>query len=217
MDPHKKVNPPRVVRCPSCENITPHDCVHREDTARVIAEDQEGQPVWDEGWWAILKCQTCHELSLYRDHWDNEAGRWGAKLLYPVPYHAPNEVPERIRRLFDEAVAVSRKSPSLCAVGIRRCLEGVVQDQGGSGRNLAGDIHDLARKGILPENLARMMETARVLGNLGAHAGDLEVTSQDVLVLIDFCLAVLEYVYVAPARIRVVEDRLIARRGKAIG
>jgi hypothetical protein len=210
-DPHPKVNPPSIAVCPSCGNRTPHRKLHREDYSRVLDETDEG-PIWDECWWAILECQTCRGLSLYDDFWESSRKRWVARLVYPLPQRAPIEVPEEIRHLFDDAIDVSHRSPSLCAVGIRRCLEAVVQDRVGPVRNLNEGIRTLKTEGILPEQLIEMMNTARIIGNLGAHPGSLQVTADDVQVLTDFCLAVLEYTYVAPNKIRVIADSLANRK-----
>jgi hypothetical protein len=53
-----------------------------------------------------------------------------------------------------------------------------------------------------------MAQQLRLIRNLGAHnAGD-EVTEEDVPIILDFLEAILEYLYVAPAKIEVVRQRL---------
>ena len=70
MERHPKVNPPDLARCPHCGNITSHQCAHREDYSVLIEQYDEYNGLWDECWWAILKCTTCGKLSLYQDDWD---------------------------------------------------------------------------------------------------------------------------------------------------
>ena len=203
MDRHPKVNPPSLVICPHCGNKTPHKLLHRQDFSVETEEN-----IFDECWWAILECSTCRKLSLYKDHWDETRRTWTSKLIYPVPIIAPTEAPENIQRLFREAVLVKPFSPSLCTVGIRRCLEAICSDKGATEKTLRAKVGELAAKGILPERLAEMMNSSRIIGNIGAHTRSTKVTEDDASVLIDFCSAILEYVYVAPNKIASIQKRL---------
>ena len=203
MDRHPKVNPPSLVICPHCGNTTQHKLRTRQDFTVEIEED-----MFDECWWAILQCSTCGQLSLYRDYWDESRKTWTSKLIYPVPIIAPIEVPGNIQQLFQEAVLVKPLSPSLCAVGIRRCLEAICNDKGATEGTLRGKVKELASKQILPERLVEMMNSSRIIGNIGAHTRSTKVTEDDASVLIDFCSAILEYVYVAPNKIASIQKRL---------
>ena len=76
----------------------------------------------------MVKCATCKEVSLYRSDWNPQAkGQVEISLLYPQPRQAPGEVPDRIRARFNEAVAVSKTSPSLGGVGLQRTLEDLMK------------------------------------------------------------------------------------------
>jgi len=208
MERHPKVNPPSLVICPHCGNTTIHKLRTREDF-HVVDEDD----IVDECWWAILECSTCGELSLYRDYWDENRHLWTGKLIYPVPIVAPAEAPENIQRLLREAVLVKPVSPSLCAVGIRRCLEAICNDKGATEKTLRAKIKELASNQILPERLVEMMNSSRIIGNLGAHTSSTKLTDEDAEVLIDFCSAILEYVYVAPNKIASIQRRLDSLKG----
>lgn len=199
---HPKVNPPGIARCPNCGNTTRHETLHRADWYEANEDD-----IVDECWWAILKCSTCGKFSLYRDYWDEEQKRWTAKLIFPVPISLPIEVPEQIRQLFLEAVTVRQSSLSLCAVGLRKCLEAVAIDHGCKG-NLAQAIKTLSTQGVIPATLSKMMDSSRLIGNLGAHATSAKLTSDDADLLVNFVLAIFEYVYVAPKKIAAVQQRL---------
>ena len=199
---HPKVNPPSIARCPNCGNTTPHETLHRADCYEANEDD-----IGDECWWAILNCSTCGKFSLYRDYWDGEQKRWIAKLIFPIPISLSLEVPQQIRQLFSEAVAVQQSSPSLCAVGLRKCLEAVAIDHGCKG-SLAQAIAALSTRGIIPATLSKMMDSSRLIGNLGAHATGAKLTPDDVDLLVNFVLAIFEYVYVAPKKIAAVQQRL---------
>lgn len=193
-----------MARCPNCGNTTRHETLHRADWYEADEDD-----IVDECWWAILKCSTCGKFSLYRDHWDGKRGRWIGKLIFPIPVSSPPEVSDQIGQLFSEALAVRQQSPSLCAVGLRKCLEAVAIDQGCKG-TLAQAINALSSQGIIPPTLSKMMDSSRLLANLGAHATGAKLTSGDVDLLADFVVAILEHVYVAPKRIAMVQQRLDA-------
>ncbi len=134
MEAHPEINPRKIVRCPHCGNNTVHVCRHREYFVETVGE---GELIWDGRWWAILKCTTCSNLSLYKDEWDEEWKEWGSSLVYPISLSAPKEVPIEIREAFDESISVFQRTVSLAAVGIRKCLEGISDDQNAQGRTLA--------------------------------------------------------------------------------
>jgi hypothetical protein len=84
----------------------------------------------------------------------------------------------------------------------------VCKDKGSTKKDLKARITELALNGILPDTIVSMMDSGRIIGNLGAHASSAKVTEDDANLLIDFCLAILEYVYVVPTRIAAVQRRL---------
>jgi uncharacterized protein (UPF0147 family) len=212
MEAHPKVNPPKVLRCAYCGNNTVHVCTYREDYEEVSDETIDGIPIWDDRWFAILKCTTCSKPSIYKDQWDEANKKWVAALAYPTPMSAPKEVPAKIREAFDEAISVLQRSPSLTAVGIRKCLEGICDDQNAQGHTLAQRINFLGSTGVIPRTLTSMMDASRAFGNIGAHFGESSLTADEVRVLIEFTLAIFEYIYVAPARIESVRNSLQKRR-----
>ena len=212
MERHPKVNPPDLARCPHCGNITSHQCTHREDYSVLIEQYDDYNGLWDECWWAILKCTTCGKLSLYHDDWDNERKRWKASLAYPIPQSAPPEVPTFIRDTFDEAISIFQKAPSLAAVGIRKCLEGIANDQRAEGRTLGQRIKYLSDRGVIPQTLIEMMDISRGIGNIGAHYSKSTVTLDEIRTLIEFTLAIFEYIYVAPSKIEIVRRSLETKR-----
>lgn len=215
MKPHPKVNPPKIFNCPHCGNNSVHILTHREDYSEIIDETLEGDPMWDDRWLAILRCTTCNKPAIYKDQWDKEHKQWITVLAYPSPIGASLEVPAKIRKIFDEAISVLHRAPSLAAVGIRKCLEGICEDQKAQGRNLAQQINFLGSSGVIPKTLTDMMNTSRAFGNIGAHYSDANITVEELNFLIEFTLAIFEYIYVAPARIesarKLLENRTIRK------
>lgn len=197
-----------ILTCPSCGNQTPHNLLRSEGHSYVIPKD-----ILFRGFTWMVKCATCKEISLYRSDWNPQAkGQVEVILLYPQPRQAPGEVPTRIRARFNEAVAVSKTSPSLGGVGLRRAMEELMKDQSAKGKTLASNIRGLADRGDIPAHLAGLIDTVKELQLLGAHAEEPDVSPQDIPVLIDFCLAVFEYLYVAPSKVSAVKNRRATRQ-----
>ncbi|MFL5699366.1 MAG: DUF4145 domain-containing protein [Ktedonobacteraceae bacterium] len=73
---------------------------------------------------------------------------------------------------------------------------------------LAQRLDKLAASGRIPLPLAQMALQIKQLRNLGAHAAEDEVNEVDVPIILDFLEAILEYLYVAPAKIEAVRARL---------
>jgi hypothetical protein len=69
-------------------------------------------------------------------------------------------------------------------------------------------LSELARRGDLPPVLAEMTDVLRLLGNMGAHASDQPVKASQVDALDEFFRAVIEYIYIAPDRLRRFQKRL---------
>jgi hypothetical protein len=77
------------------------------------------------------------------------------------------------------------------------------------GTPLRGIIVPILSRILLCLNvLAEMAQQLKELRNLGAHDAEDEVTNEDVPTIISFLEAILEYLYVAPAKIAVVRARL---------
>ncbi len=56
--------------------------------------------------------------------------------------------------------------------------------------------------------LAEMTEILRMLGNMGVHSSDQEVKQEYATVIDEFFRAIVEYVYVAPAKVKDFQNRL---------
>ena len=69
-------------------------------------------------------------------------------------------------------------------------------------------LNHLVASERIPKTLAEMAHHLRQLRNIGAHLTEEEIRTEDVPVIIDFVEAILEYLYVAPSKIRAVQERL---------
>jgi hypothetical protein len=201
METKAKIAPPKILTCTHCGKITDHGLVHREDYTKSIDKTGEGHPIEDNCWLAILKCKTCNKPSAYRDEWDDKQQKWVATLIYPIPIQAPREVPVKIRKVFDDASSVLKKSPSLTAVGIRKCLEGICDDKQAQGNTLTERIGYLGDNGFIPLSLSDIVNTSQTIGKIGSHFGNMDISLDEVNVLIEYTLAMFECLYVVQDKI----------------
>jgi hypothetical protein len=207
------LKPPPIARCPHCGNETPHELLNQSGYSVQFWNENTNHLGYEFKWWALLKCKTCEGMSLWHDFWNEADQTWEVALLYPHRLRAPAEVPAAVARAFDEVIAARSIAPGLAAVGIRRVLEGIAHDQNAAGRVLRDQIRWLGDEGIIPTQLAEMMDVSRLLGNMGAHyAPDMNITLEDVETLTEFVLALFEYIYVAPAKVEAFRRSVEARK-----
>jgi hypothetical protein len=169
-----------------------------------------------EGTYFVATCGTCQGLLLYWTQGDpSDEGESGpqnyfqdAKLLWPEHVTSENVLPAAVAAIYAEATIVKRLSPNSFAVQIRRALEAICTERGVKSDSLYKMLSELARRGDLPPVLAEMTDVLRLLGNMGAHASDQPVKASQVDALDEFFRAVIEYIYIAPDRLRRFQKRL---------
>lgn len=198
--------------------------IRAEYTYALTPEDYGGSKDIERVTWSLLQCLECLRPTLVQaDQVSHRVDRheWQAKVtsmqsLYPGETKVPSSIPEHIRKLYAEAISVKLLSPSSCAVLVRRTLEAVCQHEHATGHTLAEKLRNLAASGKIPQTLADIAFHLKQLGNLGAHFdADDNVTTEDMPIILDFAGLFLEYLYVAPAKIQEVRDRLNNPRGNA--
>ncbi len=204
----KFTTPKIVMACGHCGNRTSFE---------IVAEHSKRYPIGIDGdkviSWRILICSTCSKPTIEEDTQKVDRNIIASRstnttILYPISSIKLTNIPEKIGKKYMEALNVRKVSPGSCAVMIGRTLEAVCNHENAQGRNLAQKLNDLALKGRIPNTLAEMAQQLRELRNLGAHDAEDEVTEMDVPIIIDFVEAILEYLYVAPAKIEAVRMRL---------
>ena len=199
MNDRAQVNPDKTDSCPHCGTFVPH-YLNQTDTGATGASNDADFYV-DKGWYAVLMCKACSKPSVFVDFWDEPGKKWVPQLVYPVPVGAPEEVPKEIRKIFNEALSVLYRSPNLCAIGLRRSLEGICDDQKASGRTLPDKIKFLSSRGIIPKSLSDMLGTSRLFENIAGRFGESDISLDEATSFVQFVMAIFEYVYVAPAKI----------------
>ena len=202
-----------ILLCPHCGNTAPqqveyaHEFEHTEIMSGWPEEDNE---VSVPAYYFLVVCATCSKVSLY-SNWDvadDPFDLMQATLFYPKSRKASAIVPKRISEVYQEASRISKVAPNAFACLIRRALEFLCEDKKAEGNTLHEMLNDLASKNIIPPVLSEMADIVKKLGNIGAHADATDVQPSDVEVIDDFFNAVVEYVYIAPDKIRKVKEKL---------
>lgn len=188
--------------CPHCCNRAKQEKIHEQPYRAVAWSVDDGEEDECEGTYHIYKCSTCNEILVYHHLFDFQFS-----LVYP-DVGLDDSVPERVSHIYDEAIRVKHISPNSFAVQIRRALEALCFDRGIENGVLAYKLKELSQRGEIPANLSEASDILRLIGNLGAHADDIDVHPLQAMAIDDFFKAIVDYVYVSPARIVRFNDML---------
>lgn len=204
-----------VLTCEHCGNRSKMDV--RAEYAEKLADVDEATNNFIAGYttqWRLLQCPVCSKPTLQQRLWNtfeldyNDVPIVTTTILYPAASRRLVGLPTKVGKEYEAALKVRNISPPACAVLAGRTLEVLCTLEGAEGRTLVQRLDSLAKADKIPGPLAQMAQHLRQIRNLGAHPDEDEVTTEDVNVIIDFLEAILEYVYVAPARVAAVEARL---------
>lgn len=112
-------------------------------------------------------CLTCSRPSIWTDE----------KMVYPdvLGIEPHSDMPEKAREIFCEAQAVIGKSPRASCALLRMCLEVLVNELNGKGKNLYERIESLN----LPPELNEVFKACRIIGNQAAHPGEINFDPQE--------------------------------------
>ncbi len=212
--------------CNHCNNATSHQLIVDggvNKTTYVIKDGEKKEEIKEPFTYFFVRCDTCGEYSLlgcFNDQFSNPKLA-DIPVLFPKSNELDLSVPQNIRKVYETASQIKNTIPDAFAGQIRKAIEYLTKDKNAEGKNLALQLKSLVDMGILPAALNEMTTIIRELGNLGVHAKDQAVTLQDAQDLDDFFRFIVEYVYVAPAKIERVKfnldrQKLIAEYGNLL-
>jgi hypothetical protein len=194
--------------CPHCGNRAKQEKVHSQQYDGIAWGVDDGDPSEADGTYHVYLCTTCREILVYHQLFDFE---WD--LVYPE-IRLDRSVAKRVAKIYDEAIKIKRVSPNSFAVQIRRALEALCIDRGIKPGNLASMLTELSERGEIPTTLSEAGDILRLIGNLGAHADEIDVHPLQVMAIDDFFKSIIEYVYVLPNKIQNFKDMLQKYKGK---
>ena len=160
----------------------------------------------------IACCETCNQILLYHNWAEGSEPEtshfYTSNLVWPESGKLHPSVPEKIADIYQEAVRIKEVAPNGFAVQIRRALEAICEDRGANKGTLFKSLVQLSERGEVPPNLVEVTDLLRLIGNIGAHASDKSVHPLLVQTIDDFFRAIIEYVYIAPSKVKEFRKRL---------
>ena len=183
----------KLIECPDCESKV---------SAVVLAKRSYGlTDDYDPFIMYFLECLVCHRTMVgHSDLMQIGIENWEytkPQRLWPSPNRSLDwSIPISVRQSMEEAQkCLGAKAYSACAVMCGRSLEEVCKEHGTKGE-LAQGLKELKNNGIIDGRLFEWGETLRSQRNIGAHAGGKNISRQDASDVLDFTIAICEYVYV---------------------
>lgn len=120
----------------------------------------------------FMECPSCERALLNLVQYKQSHGKVAEWSIYPRLASrppAPAEVPKEISEDFNEAAQVLSISPKASAALSRRCLQGVLREQGYKQKDLAPAIQAALDSKTLPSAHAENLDAIRNIGNFAAH------------------------------------------------
>lgn len=115
----------------------------------------------------ILFCVCCRKYSI----WIHK------QMVYPDLSTAPPaipEMPEDVKKLYNEARSISNKSPRGACALLRLAIQVLIKTLKEDETNLNKAIQNLVKKG-LPEKVGDSLHAVRVVGNNAVHPGKIDI------------------------------------------
>ncbi len=193
-----------ILLCQHCGNKTSHTIIEK-GLEKEYAEFEDGVTYdIDIDLW-FTKCDNCHKHSLFFCLNDNSDE---SSCLWPNERRIDQAVPKKINIAYKEAIKVKKISKIAFIILIRRSLEILCKHEKVNGKDLKSKIKKLGEFEIIPQKLTDMADLIRLLGNDGVHKTDITISDNEINLLDDFFLAIIEYIYIAPEKIKKIKNRI---------
>jgi Domain of unknown function (DUF4145) len=172
----------------------------------------EGDDAWEPHQWTAAMCTSCQSpFVLYQERENDD---WGIPTQeYPqADRQLPWSVPQSIRDDFAQAQRCMRsRSYTAGAIMARRVVEIIRKDQGFKKGNLNAALKSMKEAGVIDARLYEWADTAREVGNEGAH-DTTPVSREDAEQVLLFVEALVDYLYVFRKRYAQFQQRREALR-----
>lgn len=117
------------------------------------------------------RCQCCGKKILWIDD----------EYIYPeiVAEEANPDMPESVKKLYEEAGLIYNKSPRAACALLRLAVENLCHELGKDDSDINKNIAALVKDGLTP-GIQKALDTVRVVGNKAVHPGQIEIDVDDV-------------------------------------
>lgn len=194
-----------ILLCQHCGNRTSHTIIEKGEEIEEV-EFEEGMKFDYVHYLWFTRCDNCSKHSLFYCMDDDPQE---SNCLWPNEKRISQAVPKDIRLAYEEALKVKKISKTAFVILIRRALEVLCKEEKVYGDNLAGKIKKLGDSGFIPQKLIDVADLIRLVGNDGAHSAESETTDYEINLIDEFYLAIIEYLYVAPEKVKSLKEKLL--------
>jgi len=121
-------------------------------------------------------------------HCGNYSIWYKQSIIYPDSSQAPlppPDLPEEIKKDYEEARQIINRSPRGAAALLRLCIQKLCEFLGESGKNINSDVASLVKKGLNPK-IQKSLDIVRVVGNEAVHPGTIDLRD-NVEVAVQLC------------------------------
>lgn len=183
----------------------------------TVCQEGRQEPTYNEQL-SVLQCQGCQQniVVVEQKYVGGVRGgrggsvQWRGVHWWPAAGMRPADpaVPAGVAEAISEGVRCQAiRAPRAAAVMFRGALGQIVLDRGSATaqakKSLAAQLQQMATDGDLDRTLAEWADHVRLLGNAGAHPNELDpVTLDEAEDLSRLIAAMVEYLYVMPARVQ---------------
>lgn len=117
------------------------------------------------------RCQCCGKKILWIDD----------ECIYPeiVAEEANPDMPESVKKLYEEAGLIYNKSPRAACALLRLAVENLCHELGKDDRDINKNIAALVKDGLHPE-IQKALDIVRVVGNKAVHPGQIAIDVDNV-------------------------------------
>lgn len=118
----------------------------------------------------LVTCRSCNRYHVWLDN----------NIIYPDISVLPtpvDDMPEKVREIYNEAKDIFSKSPRASAALLRLGLQILCKELGAKGRDINDDIKYLVEKG-LPDRVQKALDSIRVIGNNAVHPGTIDINDK---------------------------------------
>lgn len=115
----------------------------------------------------LVTCRACMGYHIWR----------GNSIIFPDVSVLPapaDDMPEKVKEIYNEAKGIFSKSPRASAALLRLGLQILCSELGGKGKDINEDIKCLVEKG-LPDRVQKALDSIRVIGNNAVHPGTIDI------------------------------------------
>jgi len=170
----------------------------------------DGAEIEERGATFIAACNQCGQIILYDDLGDllSEVDYQSGDICYPTMAWRHSSVPCIVREAYEIAIQYQAGEPAVFVSRALSALQSVCDDRGVDGRILRDRIRKLSDRGEIPRALANVADGLMSLVEGPALSAVQQIHAMHVLLFDELVRAVIEHVYVAPAKLQDLAERV---------